>query len=337
MSAPPTSPRTPADHRAEELRVWLALLVVYVVWGSTYLAIRIVVADLPPLLSAGLRFLLAGSVVAVAVAIRSGPGRLRVERRRLASVALVGALLLLGGNGLVVLAEQTVPSALTALIIASTPIWVVVLRTITGDRVARGTLLGVAVGFVGVGALVVPAGLSGNVEALGLGMLIIASICWATGSFVSSRLPLPADPFVSTSYQMLAGGALMLVAGTLRGEPFAPATWVETPDALLALGYLVVFGSLAAFSAYTWLLQHAPISRVATYAYVNPVVAVVLGAVILSESITPAMLVGGAVIVTGVALIIRHEAGVRRAREEAAAAGASSQSIEDEAEAAPEA
>jgi len=260
-----------------------------------------------------------------------------VERRRLASVALVGALLLLGGNGLVVLAEQTVPSALTALIIASTPIWVVVLRTITGDRVARGTLLGVAVGFVGVGALVVPAGLSGNVEALGLGMLIIASICWATGSFVSSRLPLPADPFVSTSYQMLAGGALMLVAGTLRGEPFAPATWVETPDALLALGYLVVFGSLAAFSAYTWLLQHAPISRVATYAYVNPVVAVVLGAVILSESITPAMLVGGAVIVTGVALIIRHEAGVRRAREEAAAAGASSQSIEDEAEAAPEA
>lgn len=323
-----------ADRRADELRVWLALLVVYVVWGSTYLGIRIVVHDLPPLLSAGTRFLTAGAIVALVLLVRSGPGRLRVSRERLAGAMAVGALLLFAGNGLVVLAERTVPSAHTALIIASTPLWVVVLRTITGDRVAAGTLVGVGVGFLGVGVLVVPAGLGGSVDLFGVLLLVGASACWATGSFASSRLAMPTDHLVSTAVQMLAGGSLMLVAGTLRGEPFAPAAWAESRDAFLALLYLIFIGSLAAYTAYTWLLQHAPISRVATYAYVNPVVAVILGAVILREEISPAMVVGGAVIVSAVALILRHEAIARRGREEAAAAAAAGQSP-DEAEPLP--
>jgi drug/metabolite transporter (DMT)-like permease len=322
-------PATSRGPGSEELRVWLALLVIYVVWGSTYLAIRVVVHDLPPLLSAGLRFTVAGAILALALLVRSGPSRLQVERRRVLGAIVVGALLLMFGNGLVVLGEQTVPSALTALIIASTPLWVAVWRTVTGDRVPRGTLLGVAIGFLGVGLLVVPAGMSGAIDPLGATLLVVASASWATGTFVSSKLALPSDPFVSTSFQMLAGGVLMLGAGVLRGEPFQPATWIDSQGAFLALLYLVFVGSLGAFTTYTWLVQHAPVSRVATYAYVNPAVAVILGAVILNEQITTPMIVGGAVIVTGVALITTHEARSRRARlERAAAASAAAQSVE---------
>ncbi|MGH2408581.1 MAG: EamA family transporter [Candidatus Limnocylindrales bacterium] len=314
---------------SDELRVWLALLVIYVVWGSTYLGIRIVVHDLPPLLSAGLRFATAGAILALAIVLRSGLSRLRVEPRRALGAVVVGALLLFFGNGLVVFAEQTVPSAIAALIIASTPLWVVVWRTVTGDRVPRGTLVGVAIGLVGVGLLVVPSGIDGTIDPLGAVLLIIASISWASGTFASSKLALPSDPFVSTSLQMLAGGAFMIGAGFLRGEPFQPATWIDSPAAVVALLYLVFVGSLGAFTTYTWLLQHAPVSRVATYAYVNPVVAVILGAVILTERITPPMIAGGAVIIAGVALITTYESRSRRARAaHAAAASASAQSIE---------
>ncbi|MFI5254609.1 MAG: EamA family transporter [Candidatus Limnocylindrales bacterium] len=319
----------PAQRRADEIRVWLALLVIYVVWGSTYLGIRVVVHDLPPLLSAGLRFTVAGVILAAVLLVRSGPSGFRVERRQLLGAITVGALLLVFGNGLVVLAERTVPSALAALIIASTPLWVAVWRTLTGDRPPRGTLVGVAIGFVGVGVLVVSSGLSGTIDPFGAALLVLASASWATGTFVSSKLALPRDPFVSTALQMLAGGLLMLGAGFLRGEPFQPATWIDSPAAFAALLYLVFFGSLGAFTTYTWLLQHAPVSRVATYAYVNPVVAVVLGAVILGETITPSVIVGGAVIVAGVALITTFEARSGRARSErAAAAGAAAQSVE---------
>jgi len=296
------------------LKLTAAFAAVYLVWGSTYLAIRVVVADLPPLVTAGTRFLIAGAIVALVVLVRSGPIRFRLTRRQLAAAMLVGAALLLGGNGLVVLAEQTVPSAFTALMIASTPLWVVVFRRVWGERIATGTLVGVVVGFVGVACLVVPAWTGGGADPLGVALLLVAALSWASGSFLSSRAAMPPDPFASTAIQMLTGGALLLAVGLARGEPFQPLTWAASPDAFLAWLYLIFIGSLAGFTAYTWVLQHAPISRVATYAYVNPVVAVILGVAILGEVITPAMLLGGAIIVAAVALIIRNETLQRRAQ-----------------------
>ena len=283
------------------------MLTIYLVWGSTYLAIRVVVADLPPLVTAGSRFLIAGSIVALAVLVRSGPSRFHLTRQQLMAAMLVGAALLLGGNGLVVIAEQTVPSAFTALIIASTPLWIVIFRRIFGERISTGTLIGVVVGFVGVACLVVPAWTGGGIDPFGIALLLLAELSWACGSFISSRASMPPDPFASTAIQMLTGGALMLAIGLARGEPFDPLTWPQSHDAFLAWLYLILFGSLAAFTAYTWVLQHAPVSRVATYAYVNPVVAVILGVIILGEVITPAMLIGGAILVASVALIIRNE------------------------------
>lgn len=310
MSARGEAASTPAPSGA---LVWAALLVVYTVWGSTYLAIRIVVEALPPLASAGVRFLIAGTVVAGVLVLRGGLARLRVRPGELAAAGLVGVLLLFGGNGLVNVGEQSVPSALAALIIASVPLWVMLMRRATGQVVAPATLVGVLVGFGGVALMVVPAGLDGSVDPLGLATLVLASFFWASGSFLSTRLRLPRDPFALTAYEMLLGGLALLAGGLALGESFDPALIAAHPASVWALAYLVVFGSLLAFTAYTWLLQVAPISRVATYAYVNPLVAVVLGWLVLGEVISPAMLAGGAIIIVAVALVIRQESGRRGA------------------------
>jgi drug/metabolite transporter (DMT)-like permease len=266
------------------------------------------VQTLPPLLSAGIRFLLAGAILSVWLVARHGRATLRVDRAQLGGAALVGALLLAGGNGLVVLAERTVPSGLTALVVASVPLWIVVFRLIAGDRVAAALVAGVLVGFAGVAILVVPRGASGEVDPAGLLMVVGASFSWALGTFASPRLPTPPDPLASTAVQMLAGGALLVVAAFAIGEPARADLSSFSTGSLLALGYLVVFGSLVAFSAYTWLLQHAPVSVVATYAYVNPVVAVLLGAVVLGEAVTPSMLIGAAIILAAVAFIVSRGA-----------------------------
>lgn len=291
-------------------QIWAAFLVIYLVWGSTYLGIRVVVAALPPVLSAGVRFLLAGAIMAGAIALRSGPRRLRVRPSEAASAGAVGLLLLFVGNGVLSIGEQRVPSALAALIIASVPLWIVIFRALVRERVAAGTLLGVAVGFGGVALMVVPAGTAGRIEPLSLALVLFSSVAWAGGSFLSTRLRLPRDPFVTTAYEMLAGGAAAFVVGLLIGERW-PAGGGGVERSMIALGYLVGMGSLVAFTTYTWLLLHAPISRIATYAYVNPVVAVVLGYLVLGEALTPPMLLGGAVIVLSVALVIRHEQGPR--------------------------
>jgi drug/metabolite transporter (DMT)-like permease len=287
--------------------VWTNLSIVYVIWGSTYLAIRVAVETLPPLLSASMRFVFAGLIILAMLALRRGPGALRVTRRELLAAGVVGALLLLGGNGLVMIAERDVPSGLTALIIGSVPLWVIVLRLLHGERLRRITLAGVALGFTGVAVLVLPEA-SGPVLLIGLLMLLVASASWAVGSFYSRRLPLPTDPFVSTGYQMLIGGLFLLFAGPLVGElnGLDPARF--STDSILAMAYLLVFGSLVAFTSYTWLLQNATVSRVATYAYVNPVVAVVLGTLVLREPVTPTLLVGALIVVAAVAFIVRTDA-----------------------------
>ena len=263
---------------------------------------------LPPLLSAGLRFLLAGAILRAWLVARHGRAALRVDRAQLGGAALVGMLLLAGGNGLVVLAERTVPSGLTALVIASVPLWIVVFRLVARDRVATSLIGGVLVGFAGVAILVVPRGASGEVDPIGLFMLVGATFSWALGTFASPRLRTPRDPLASTTVQMLAGGALLVGIALAIGEPGRADPSNFSTASLVAMAYLVVFGSLVAFSAYTWLLQHAPVSVVATYAYVNPVVAVLLGAVFLSEVITPSMLIGAAIILAAVAFIVSRSA-----------------------------
>jgi len=298
---------------ASPLAIWTALGIVYLVWGSTYLAIAIAVETLPPLLSAGIRFLFAGLLVVTWFALRGQRASLRVTRAQLAGAALVGTLLLAGGNGLVVLAERTVPSGLTALIIASVPLWLQVLRRLAGERIPRATILGVAAGFGGVLFLVVPRGVSGETDALGLLMLVGATISWAIGTFISPRLRMPRDPLASTGLQMLAGGVVLTLVALVTGEGAHLDLAAYSARSLAALAYLVVFGSLVAFTAYTWLLQHAPVSQVSTYAYVNPVVAVVLGAIVLAEPITPSVLIGAAVIVAAVAFIVNREGARRRA------------------------
>ena len=301
--------------------MWAALWVVYIVWGSTYLAIRIYVRTLPPLLTAGARFLVAGSIMWLWLLVRHGRSHVRVTKREVASSALVATAMLFGGNGLVTLAEQRgAPSSLAALIIASVPLWVILLRRLRRERIGGGTLLGVAFGFSGVALLVLPGSRPAGADALAIALLLGASAFWASGSFFSTSLSLPRDPFVSTATQMLTGGVVLTVAGFVAGE--TPATARFETSSVVAFAYLVVAGSLLAFTAYVWLLQNAPISKVATYAYVNPVVAVFLGWIVLSERITAITLLGSAAIVTSVAFIVRKEA--------AASAKSESDAIESE-------
>ncbi|MFI9640417.1 EamA family transporter [Micromonospora sp. NPDC051925] len=292
--------------------IWTALILVYVLWGSTYLGIRVAVESLPPLGSAAVRFSGAALVLAVVLRLRRGPGALRVDRRQFGSAALIGVLLLAGGNGLVVLAESgpsgvAVPSGIAALLVATVPLLVVVLRTVTGDRPRGWTFAGVTVGFLGLVLLVLPRGGSGVVPLVGALTVVAAATCWSVGSFLSGRLRMPADPFVATVYEMVAGAVVLIGLALTRGELRGFSPTQVTARSWLALVYLMLAGSVVAFTAYVWLLAHAPISLVSTYAYVNPVVAVALGALLVAEPITGQVLLGGAVIVAGVALVVTTE------------------------------
>jgi drug/metabolite transporter (DMT)-like permease len=283
--------------------VWAALWIVYIVWGSTYLAIRIMVETVPPLLGAGVRFAIAGAVMLGVLALHRS---VRPTRAQLLSALLVG-LLLPGANAVVTLAEQEVPSALAALLIASVPLWVLLMRRASGEPVSRAGIAAVLVGFAGVALLLRPGEQSEGASLLALGAVVLAAVMWASGSFASPRIRLPADPLVSTAWQMLLGGAVIVLVGLALGEAGEVDVDAFSTRSVVALAYLIVFGSWLAYSAYAWLLQNAPISKVSTYAYVNPVVAIVLGYVVLDELITPITLVGAAIIVVSVALVVRIE------------------------------
>jgi drug/metabolite transporter (DMT)-like permease len=287
--------------------VWVALGIVYVVWGSTYLAIRVMVRHLPPFLSAGARFMTAGALLAAILRWRLGPGTLRVTRRQLAGSAVLGLLLPAFGNGLVSVGEQYVPSGIAALLIAVVPLWVIMLRTLSGDRPRRATWIGVAVGFVGLAVLVLPTADSGSTRVVGIVLIVIAAVGWATGSWLQPRLTLATNPFVTAVYEMLCGGLILIVAGLVTGELSDIEPAEVGAESIVAWVYLVVIGAMVAYTAYVWLLGHAPLSLVATYAYVNPVVAVFLGWLLLSEPITGAILGGGAIIVLGVAIVVSAE------------------------------
>ncbi|QLQ38520.1 EamA family transporter [Micromonospora robiginosa] len=321
MSSRPTTATDATGTAAPPARtalIWTALALVYVFWGSTYLGIRVAVESLPPLTSAAMRFAAAAAVVlALVLRLRRGPGSLRVPPRHLGSAALVGVLLLAGGNGLVVLAESgppgdAVPSGVAALLVATVPLLVVVLRTVGGDRPRPWTFVGVALGFAGLVLLVLPRDGVDGVPLAGALTVVAGAVSWSVGSYLSGRIRMPADPFVATVYEMVAGAVALTVIAAVRGElrDFDPAQ--VTGRSWVALAYLMVAGSLVAFTAYVWLLAHAPISLVSTYAYVNPAVAVALGALLVAEPVTAQVLLGGAVIVAGVAVVVSTERPRRR-------------------------
>ncbi|MEV7008739.1 EamA family transporter [Streptosporangium sp. NPDC051022] len=292
------------------LLIWAALAIVYVVWGSTYLAIMIVIETIPPLVSGAMRFTTASLVLAAVVLLLRGANAFRMTWKQVAGASLVGLLLLTGGNGMVALAEQHIASGLAALLVASVPLWLVVFRLAVRDRPRLPTLAGVLVGFGGVAVLSLTGG-GGRSGVTGIVIVLLASLSWSVGSFLSSRIPMPADPFAASAVEMAAGGAGLLLVSRVTGEHLDLAA--VSGRSWAGLAYLIVMGSLVAFTAYVWLLGEAPISLVSTYAYVNPVVAVVLGAAVLGEAVTGSMVTAGLVIVVGVALVVSTER-AKRAR-----------------------
>ncbi len=286
-------------------RVWTALGAVYVIWGSTYLAIKVSVRTLPPLLSAGMRFLAAGLILA-GILVALGVS-LRASRREALSAATLGVVLLALGVGVVTLAETRIDSSVAAMIAGSVPLQVIAMRSLARERVASATRLSAAVGIAGLALIVVPDSASGGSTAVGLALMLAASISWSTGSFVSRRLPLPDDPFVATAYEMLGGG-LALVAGALvAGEGGDLHASALSGESVAAWVYLVLAGSLVGFTTYAWLLRNAPISQVVTHQYVNPLVAIVLGALLLDEQLTATTGIGAIVVVAAVFATVRRE------------------------------
>jgi drug/metabolite transporter (DMT)-like permease len=281
-----------------------ALWTVYLVWGSTYLAIKVSVRTMPAFLSAGSRFLLAGALLG-AILVATGRS-LRVTRRELASSALLGLALLTLGVGVVTLAETRIDSSIAAMIAGSVPLQVIVLRTLARERVALATRLSVLVGLAGLALIVVPGG-EGASSAVGLALMLGASVSWSLGSFFGHRLPLAQDGFVATTWEMLCAGAFLLVLGAATGElgDVDPAAF--SLESVAAWLYLAVVGSLVGFTAYAWLLRNAPISKVVTHQYVNPVVAIVLGALLLDERLTLSVAAGAALIVGSVFVVVRRE------------------------------
>jgi drug/metabolite transporter (DMT)-like permease len=284
-------------------RVALNLAIVYVGWGSTYLAIRVMVRTIPPLVGAGVRFLVAGLILLAVVRLKFGRGAFRLDARALAAAALVGVLLPAGGNGLVTLAERGgVPSGLAALLVALEPLWVVVAVAAIGQRPTARGLAGVALGFGGVALLFLPGGGGARGPLVWMLVVVVAALSWAVGSVASSRLPMPANMWTATGIEMLVGGLVMAVTGFSIGEGSHLHPGAISAASLEALAFLVVAGSLVTFSAYVWLLRAAPIGLVSTYAFVNPLVAVALGAAFLSERLTPELGAAAAMIVAAVAL-----------------------------------
>jgi drug/metabolite transporter (DMT)-like permease len=289
--------------RDQRLRLLISFACVYLIWGSTYLAIRIAIETIPPFLMAGLRFLVAGSVLALWARSR---GVAWPDRQQWRTAAIVGTLLLLGGNGLVVWAELTVPSSLAALIVAAVPIVTVALDWMRpgGVRPGRATMLGLVTGFAGVAILVNPfAADASRVDPLGALALLGATVSWAAGSIYSRGARAVESPLMGSGANMLMGGAGLVTTGALLGEIGQVNLAAISTRSAAAMLYLILAGALVGFTAFFYLLRHTTPAKSTTYAYVNPIVAILLGWAILSEPITPRVLVAAAVIISGVVMI----------------------------------
>jgi drug/metabolite transporter (DMT)-like permease len=284
---------------------WAALIAVWFLWGSTYDAIRIGVRDMPPLAFAGTRYLIAAAILLPIAARGRQPGERRFTRPNWQAAAIIGGLMLFGGNGLVTVSEQTLPAGIAALLVATVPLWLVVFEAIGRRKMIRPSIAaGLFLGLAGVVILVDPT-TSQRVDLSSAGIVLLASVSWAAGSLYSRSAPQPRQPFLGTGMQMLAGGLILLAAATVTGE------WAQfdvsklSVATLLAIGWLAVPGSIVAFTAYIYALKALPTSTTSTYAYVNPIVAVLIGWPLLGERPTLQTAAAGAIIVAAVALILR--------------------------------
>ena len=300
---------------AQRARIWAALLVVYVVWGSTYLGILLAIRTIPVFLMGSVRFLSA-ELLLYAWSVRRGDRTGdRPGRQQWLAAGIVGALLFLGGNTGVAWAEKHVDTGISSLVIATVPLWMALFdRMACGQRLSRNAVLGLALGFAGAAVLAGPTE-AGRIDVGGFVVLVLAAAAWAAGSLYSRRAPLPRRPLVSSSMQMIVGSALLAVVAAASGE-LGQAGRPST-ESILALAYLVVFGSIIAFSSYAWLLRVTRTSLVSTYAYVNPLVAVFLGWAVENEGVGVRTLLAGGLILVAVALIVSPSRG--RIREAVAA------------------
>ena len=309
---------------AAPIAIALAMLAIYIIWGTTYLAIRVVVdpaegVAIPPFAMVAIRFAFAGLAMLALVAIFARDALRSLTRAQIRDQAIVGLALNVGGLGVTSFGEQTIPSGITALLIALLPIWVAVIgRVIYKDRIAPLSIVGIVVGILGVAILISPKAGDAGLDPLGLACILFSPLSWGGGSIWSQRrAATPADSRVAVAIQMLAGSIGGAIVATILGEWGSVQFGALGGDVIFALAYLVVVGSLIAYNIYTWLLRVAPFGLVSTYAYVNPVVAVLAGSFILSEPISAQLIAGGAVVVAGVAIMVT-------ARNRAIARGAAS-------------
>lgn len=294
------------------VRTWLSLWTVYLVWGSTYFAIAKTVETMPPLLSMGVRFLAAAILLGVYLLIRKGISTFRIPRQEILSASFLGVLTLAFGIGTVAIAEEHIPTGVASLIIAALPLWIALFRNIAREKISKLTWLGTVIGFLGVVVLLQP----GSIEPINnatstevtfyMFIVLVGNLAFAFGTFISPRFQLPKNLLLFTTIEMAAAGIFMLFAALIRGEDFSRLS-DATPSSWFWFSYLVVIGSILAYSAYLWLVVNAPVSLIATYAYVNPVIAIILGIIFLEEVITKNYALGGLIILLGVLTVVTSE------------------------------
>jgi drug/metabolite transporter (DMT)-like permease len=286
-------------------KIWLALFALYIVWGSTYLGIKFAIETIPPFFHAGIRFLISGLILVI---WQRSAGQAMPTRTQWISAAIIGTLLLLGGNGMVAWAEQTIPSGIAALIIASVPMFLVIGEAIRPNGIKPNWqgVVGLLIGFVGIFILVGPSEISGGATKLnpfGVTALLFACLFWATGSIYSKTADLPKSSLMNTGAQMLMGSIGLFIVSLISGELKGWDITAVSAHSLYGLSYLILVGSLVGFASYGWLLQNAPISLVSTYAYVNPIVAVLLGTLFANEALEPRIWLATGIIIGSVIFI----------------------------------
>ena len=293
-------------------KVFIALGIMYFVWGATYVGIAFAIRTMPSLVSIILRFLVASLLMLVFIAWRRGIPELRLSRKQLINCAILGVMMPGTGLGILTIAEHFVPIGIASLLVSALPFWIALLRTLQGDRPSPLTWIGITLGFAGVALLLAPGhvqarpGQSGSSVLFWMLLIIIGNISWAIGSFISRSLDLPKNGFVTSAYEMLCAAFFLTPIALLRGESFADIAHTSL-ESWIGWAYLVIFGSVIGYTTFGWLIKNAPLSLASTYAYVNPIVAMMLAMLLLDERMTTTVAIGGVIVLVGVALVVTVE------------------------------